>query len=107
MENLLEQADLLGRTQAAVLAFGRRTNARPRLSVLMQDAAALVAETLDAELRGVAEVVADGTALTLTVGGTDASQKAVDPLVHKSSLAARGSSARVLSGTKAEDRRAP
>lgn len=88
MDNGLERADLLARQQAAALAFGRRTNARPRLSVLMQDAAALVAETLEAELGGVGEVVADGTTLTLTVGWTDAPEKAVDPLVHKSSLAA-------------------
>ncbi len=45
--------------QQAVLAIGRRAIAPPDLSVLMQDAASLIAETLDAEYRGVAQLALD------------------------------------------------
>lgn len=63
-----ETMDPQSRQLAAVLAFGRRTNAQPPVSVLMQDAAALLAEMLQAELSGVARVIAGGT-LMLTIFG--------------------------------------
>lgn len=81
-----EQVDPRARQQAAVLAFGSRTNARPQLSVLMQDAVVLVAEILQANLTGVGEVVADGRTLTLTIAAIGTEGRPVDPVVHKSSL---------------------
>ena len=53
-----EKSDAWARQQAAVPGFGRRTGARPAIQVLMQDAAALVVEVLQANLSGVGELVA-------------------------------------------------
>jgi len=47
--------------QQAVVAIGRRAVAAPDLSILMQDAASLIAEALDAEFSGVAELTPDGS----------------------------------------------
>lgn len=58
--------DLLVRQQEAILAFGRRSNAQPALSVLMQDAAALVGEMLQADFSGVA-IVERGEKMFLSV----------------------------------------
>jgi len=60
-----EEANPQARRQAAVLAFGRRTNAQPPLSILMQDAVALVAEILRADISAVGEVVEGGDSLAL------------------------------------------
>jgi PAS domain S-box-containing protein len=64
------KSDPLAR-QRAVVAMGRRAIAPPDLSILMQDAAALLAEMLDMEHSGVAQLSPDGTSqqLCLTVGG--------------------------------------
>lgn len=76
----------LGLRQSAVLAFGRRTSARPDLSVLLRDAVALVAEILKADLCGVGLIGADGTSLRLSVTPIDAQGKPGDAKVHKYSL---------------------
>lgn len=59
------------RQQAALLAFGRRSNAKPPIAVLMEDAAAMVAEIVRADRIGVGEVVQEGTTLSLKVGRID------------------------------------
>ena len=61
----MEIAEVRARQQAAVLAFGRRTNARPRLDVLTQDAVALVAEVLHAEFTGASRLAGNRLILTL------------------------------------------
>lgn len=86
LETDLHGLDAHGRRQAAVLAFGRRANARPPLPVLMQDAVALVTEILQADLGGVGEVVADGMTLTLKVPTTEEDDGRGKPVIHKSSL---------------------
>lgn len=49
-----------GRRQEAIVALGRRAVAPPALPILLQDAAALLAEMFDSEYSGVAEVLPDG-----------------------------------------------
>jgi hypothetical protein len=85
LEGVQAEADVhgsLARRQAAVLAFGRRTSAGPPLSELMFDAVSLVGEVLDADLRGIAEIEADGRALTTRIetetGETTFRQSALD-----------------------------
>ncbi|MDZ7620566.1 MAG: GAF domain-containing protein, partial [Patescibacteria group bacterium] len=51
------------RRQEAIVALGRRAVAPPALSILLQDAAALLAEMFDSEFSGVAEVLPDGGTL--------------------------------------------
>lgn len=75
----------------AVLAFGRRTNAQPPLSVLLQDAMALVGEILQAQLGGVGEV--QGDSLLLTVTSRDHEGRPMTPGEHSCSVADPGSMA--------------
>jgi len=89
VETQPEQLGALARQQAALLAFGRRSNARPELSVLMQDAVALVSEVLSADFSGVGQVVAGKLVRKVVRRGEQGS--AVDPVVHESSLAAEDS----------------
>jgi len=49
--------------QQAVVAMGRRAIAPPDLAILMQDGAALLAETLDVQYSAVAELSSDGRSL--------------------------------------------
>lgn len=58
--------DIHARQQEAVLAFGRRVNARPPLAVLMQDAVALLTDVVGADLTGVA-TAENGQTLVLSV----------------------------------------
>ena len=51
--------------------MGRRALFPPELPILMQDAAALVAEMLDAEFSGVAQLSADGRSLQLRLASAD------------------------------------
>ncbi len=82
--------ELQSRQQEALLAFGRRANAHPSLAVLMQDAVALVAGVLDADLNGVSEVT-DGRDLALSVRrGRDGSDLE-EPKVHRCPLNASDS----------------
>jgi len=80
-EETREEARLRARQQAAVLAFGRRTNAQPRLAVLMQDAVSLVAEILDADFSSVARVAANGAALRIEVVAAGEQQLSDGPAV--------------------------
>jgi PAS domain S-box-containing protein len=66
-----EQLDPRAKQQAAVLAFGRRANARPDLAVLMQDAAALCAEILRADLSSIGEYDPHRRKLLLRIGVTN------------------------------------
>ncbi len=72
--------DARARRQAAILAFGRRTIARPSLGVLMQDAVALVGEILQTELAGVTEVTDGGKNLVTTVASLDSTGHMKDPV---------------------------
>jgi PAS domain S-box-containing protein len=56
------------RRQAAVAAFSRRAIAPPNVRLLIQDAAALVAETLSVERFGIAELSEDRSMLELRLG---------------------------------------
>ncbi len=60
------------RRQAAVAAFSRRAVAPPNVRLLIQDAAALVAETLSFERFGIAELSEDRSALELRLAGVAA-----------------------------------
>ena len=71
--------------QKAVVAMGRRAVAPPDLSILMQDAAALLAEMLDAEYSGMAEPTADGKWLRLRLSQTAPEGAQPHTLVHESS----------------------
>ncbi|MBI3780407.1 MAG: PAS domain S-box protein, partial [candidate division NC10 bacterium] len=63
-----ETLNVHARQQAAVAALGQRALARTDLSILMNDAVALVAHTLDVEFCKVLELLPDGTALLLRAG---------------------------------------
>jgi len=78
--------DFHARQLSAVLAFGRRANAQPELSVLLQDAVALVAEILEVELSGVGRVIESGATLVQTVAGSDAQGHALDTKVNEAPL---------------------
>jgi PAS domain S-box-containing protein len=65
LERTVPQPSEAASSQDALLAFGRRASAHPPLSVLIRDAAELVAEVLGAELAGVGEVTPGGTTLEL------------------------------------------
>jgi len=67
LEGKLGNLDPLVRQQTALLAFGRRSNARPPLAVLLQDAVSLAAEVLDADFNGMAQVSPDGAHIALRV----------------------------------------
>lgn len=75
-----QHASEFARRQAAVVAFGRRTVARPATALLMQDAVALVSEILGTDLAGIGEVVADGKKLLMTVASVDKSGRMVSPV---------------------------
>jgi len=89
VETQPKQLNALARQQAALLAFGRRSNARPELSVLMQDAVALVSEVLGADFSGVDRVI--GGKLVRKVVPRNERGSAADPVTHESSLAAEDS----------------
>ena len=72
--------------QAAVLAFSRRTNARPCLNILTQDAVALVAEVrARTELSGAGHVV-DGHTLSLRILSSELDAEPIGAVVHESPL---------------------
>jgi len=70
--------------QKAVVAMGRRAIAPPDLSILMQHAAALLAEMLDTEYSGMAEPTADGKWLRLRLSQTAPEGTQAHTLVHES-----------------------
>jgi len=74
--------DPLARQQALV-ALGRRAVAPPDSVVLMQDAAALLAEMLDTPLSGTAELTADGTGLTMRLRVAGPAGQPVQTLLHQ------------------------
>jgi PAS domain S-box-containing protein len=98
--------DIRTRQQEAVLAFGRRANARPPLRVLMQDAVALVTDVLGADLTGIGEI-APGQTLVLSINRTDGKDLPVNPAVHRCPLASPDSMAahtlRTASPTRSAD----
>jgi len=83
-----EHLDDRSRQQAALLAFGRRTTAQPPVAVLMEDAAAMVAEIVAADRIGVGEVIRGGTALSLTVAGIDNQGTLVEPVANEYAMEA-------------------
>jgi len=85
------QRDPYARRQAALLAFGRRAAVSPPLAVLMQDAGALVAEVLGADLSGVGELYGDGNRLAMRIVATDRQGRVVDGVNHLYSLEPEGS----------------
>ena len=86
------------RRQAAVLAFSRRTNARPCLNILTQDAVALVAEVVRTELSGSGHVV-DGNTLSLRILSSELDTEAIGAVVHESPLRGEDSMAGYALGT--------
>jgi PAS domain S-box-containing protein len=74
--------DSYHRRQTALVALGRRAIAPPDIRLLIQDAAALIAETLDTDQYGAAELSADGKALMLRLGKIG-SPESDDPLVEQ------------------------
>ncbi len=93
---LAPDADPHFRRQTALVALGRRAIAPPESSLLIQDAAALVAETLDTDRYGAAELSENGKTLMLRLGVTGAANSDRDALAEhrldfdpRTSLAAR------------------
>ena len=81
-----QKADPL-RRQEAVVALGRRAIASPDVSILLQDAAAMIAEMLDVEYDGVAEVSADGSTLVQRLSITPPGQTQPRMFVQESGTA--------------------
>ncbi len=79
-------ADAQSRRQAAIVAFGRRTVARPAIGVLMQDAVALVGEVLGAGLAGVTEVTDRGRTIVTTVASLDPDGRMAKPVSQRMPL---------------------
>jgi PAS domain S-box-containing protein len=84
-------SEVYARQRAALLAFGRRANAKPPLEVLLQDAAAMIATILGTELMGVARVVADGAGLLLRVAPLGTEEQTAAPLSHETPLSGHSS----------------
>lgn len=72
--------------QQAVVAIGRRAVAAPDLSILMQDAASLIAEALGAEFSGVAELTSDGSRIIHTLRRNGPEGADARPLLRESGL---------------------
>ena len=79
---LAPDADPNFRRQTALVALGRRAIAPPESSLLIQDAAALIAETLDTDRYGAAELSENGKTLMLRLGVTGAANTDRDALVE-------------------------
>ncbi|HOM16143.1 MAG TPA: PAS domain S-box protein [Thermoguttaceae bacterium] len=73
--------DARAKQQAAVLAFGRRTTVQPPLNVLLEDAAAMIAEVLELDRIGVGQVVESGSALAFRIA-TLAKQGVLTDVLH-------------------------
>jgi hypothetical protein len=103
--------DLLAIQQQALVAFGRRSSAQPKISVLMQDAAALIGEVLGVDMLAQGEV--QGDAVTLTIRPRLGSESPLTPQVYTFSLdvaesivgAALGTSELTVAANLAEDSR--
>ena len=65
-----DDSDPRDRRQAAIVTLGRRAIAPPDISLLMQDAAGLLAETLDAQFSGVAQPSQDDQSLVMQLFAT-------------------------------------
>ncbi len=88
-----DYADARSRRQAAVVAFGRRTIARPALAVLMQDAVALVGEILGADMAGTTEMADHGASIVTTIASIDSRGPITDPVSHQMPMNPAGSMA--------------
>jgi len=78
--------DVRAKQQAAVLAFGRRTSAQPPLNVLLEDAAAMIAEVLQLDRIGVGQVVPSGSGLAFRIATLAKQSVLTDVLHHQYSL---------------------
>jgi len=88
-----QSPDIEARQQATLLTFGRRTGANPDKSILVTDAAALLAATFESDFNSIGEVVAGGTTLMLKVAKTTKDGQPLDSVVHKMPLSAADSMA--------------
>jgi PAS domain S-box-containing protein len=79
-------SDSADRRQAAIVTLGRRAIAPPDISLLMQDAAALLAETLDAQFSGVAQPSQDDPSLVMQLfsAGEETITQNISPEKHLS-----------------------
>jgi PAS domain S-box-containing protein len=77
--------DLNHRRQAALVALGRRAVAPPDVALLVQDAAALIAETLETDHYGAAELNAAGDKLILRLAATDSGGAGRDRFIENQS----------------------
>ncbi len=93
MGSQLAHGDARARYQAAIVAFGRRTIARPTLALLMQDAVALVGEILGTGLAGVTEVADGGRNIVTRVATIGAGGKTANPVSHRMPMNPVGSMA--------------
>lgn len=73
--------------QEAVVAMGRRAIAPPEPAILMQDAAALLAEILDTEASAIAELSPDGRKLRMRLALGEGSSATTPGTTHESSSA--------------------
>ena len=70
--------------QAAIVALGRRAIASCDVSLLLQDAVSLLAETLGAQMSGVAEILPDGETFVLRLASAEDNDRPA--LMQESSL---------------------
>ena len=75
-------SELQQRRQAALVALGRRAIAPPDVGLLVQDAAALIAETIEADHYGAAELDANGAKLTTRLAATGAGRAGRDRFIE-------------------------
>lgn len=88
-----QSTDLEARQRDALLTFGRRAGANPGKSILLSDAAALLATTFESDFSSAGEIAADGTTLMLKVTRTTKDGQPHDSAVYKMSLHAADSMA--------------
>ena len=81
LQRKAEPQDARAKQQAAVLAFGRRTSASPPLNVLLEDAAAMIAEVLELDRIGVGQVAQSGAVLAFRIA-TLAKQGVLTDIIH-------------------------
>lgn len=79
----IESALPCHKQQEAVLAFARRANAQPKLSVLMQDAVALLAKVLGTDCSGIAEYSEKLRTLRLKIASAEKTGEFANPVTEE------------------------
>lgn len=94
-----EPADVRSRQLMALVAFGRRASAQPSLTILRQDAAAMILEVLSMDMDGIVEVTGEGRGILATVNLVDEQGQAIEPEVYEGPMDPATSAAAYALGT--------